>query len=443
MNAPAGTWSQVHVGDEVRGSDQRVWSVIARDLQRRWLYADRVEARFELELGERRVTTWRPLRDPAPFVRRADHSALHAAFGALIDNGITPTLLEESMTSAEPMAAESPVKHDRYGRYLLPDPVTGVERGWTRATTVARVLADEYNLARWGERMVAKGMALRPDLVAGAAAADVEQDKSTLNDIAQQAKDQAGGKKGANLGTATHTFIERLDRGEPLTSLSAPPNLEADLRAYGARLDNAGLRVIPEYIERVVVNTAVDTGGRIDRMTECAHGLRILDLKTAKSVEYSWLEIAIQLAIYANAEHAWNPATQSYDPMPDVDKRIGYVLHLPIGKADAQLYQVNLVKGWQLAQIAVDVKAARGASKKLARLVEDQAPVATVVPPGGELSPQAAAIVAGAACAGVLGEIAVASTRQTLAQLWETYNPQGLWTPEVHEAAQARLLKLA
>lgn len=413
MTAPA-TWGQVHIGDTVRGADQRAWTVIGRDAEREWVSEGR-EAAFELELAgdePRTVQAWRMLGEPAPLVARADHSDMARAVQALIDNDIRFTIIEEKrVTTVEPEAATAPIKRDRWGRYMLPHPETGKEQAWTRATTIARVLADEYNLSLWAQRMVAKGMAIRPDLVAGAAAADIEADKGTLNSIAEQAKEQAGSKSGANLGTALHAFTERLDRGETLKSLSAPAPLNKDISAYRKLISAAGLQIVPEFIERIVVVPELGVAGTIDRLA----GNRVFDLKTAKSVDYSWMEIAIQLAIYAHASHAWNPATGAYDPMPAVDRAVGLVLHLPVGKASPQLYYVNLTEGWRLAQIASDVKAARSKAKDLAREFSVEAPDT------------------------VMKLITKAETQQALAELWATYHPRGLWTSEVNAYAQARL----
>lgn len=418
------TWSQVHVGDTVRGSDQRAWKVIARDTEREWLHEGH-EARFELELGDRTVTAWQMLDKPAPLVERADHRAMAQAVQALIDNDIRFTITEERrVTQAQPQAAPQPIKRDRWGRYMLPHPQTGAEQSWTRATTLARVLADEYNLGQWAERMVAKGMALRTDLVAGAAAADPDKDKQALQGIAQQAKDAAGSRSGANLGTALHSFTERIDSGESLKSLQAPPPLGDDLAAYQGKLKAANIEMLPDWIERIVVCAELGAAGTLDRMGSCANGTRVVDLKTAKSVEYSWMEIAIQLAIYVNSSHAWNPSTQSYEAMPDdLDKRIGLVVHLPVGKATPEIWEVNLVEGWRLAQIALDVKNARSKAKKLARKLD----VAEQQAADSEL---------------LSTWVQHADSRQALAQLWDTYYPQGLWTDEVQQAAQARLQQL-
>jgi len=339
------------------------------------------------------------------------------------------TLTADPFTA--PAGAPGAVKRDRFKRYLLPDPVTGKEKAWTRATTVARTLADEYHLTLWKMRQVAKGMALRPDLVAGAAAADPESDKSTLNEIAEKAMERAGSSSGATMGTALHNFTHRLDRGEAFGSLGAPPPLDADLREYQATLKRHRLKVDRRYVERIVVLPDLGIAGQFDRLYGQPPGetkakpRAVGDLKTAKPDDngalssLSMFEIAIQLAIYANAPLIWDPATQSYEPMPaDVCKDRGLVLHLPVGKAHGQLYGVNLIDGWVWAQLAVQVRAARTAGKGACWLVD---------PVPADLA---------------LQRVQIAPTRAELARLWEQLNPQGLWTEEVMAAATARLAEL-
>ena len=76
------------------------------------------------------------------------------------------------------------VKRDRYGRYILLDPITGEERTWTRATTVANTLADRYGLEQWAKRNVILGLAARHDLYAQAASCTPD-DKTELNRIVE------------------------------------------------------------------------------------------------------------------------------------------------------------------------------------------------------------------------------------------------------------------
>jgi hypothetical protein len=414
------TWAAVHVGDVVRGADQRGWTVTGRGRTGRWAAAGE-SAPFELRSDRGEVAIVRDLAAPVDLMHRADHTASAGAVGALLSVGFNIEVLEESTVDQFEAPGALPVKRDRWGRYLLPHPETGKEQAWTRVTTLARTLSDTFGLEAWGNRMVAKGLALRADLVASAAAADVDTDKGTLDGIVKQAKEAAGSSKGANLGTALHTFTERLDRGEPLSSLAAPAPLDADLAAYAAALKAAGLAVEPGGIERIVVLPELGVAGTLDRIVRLRKGGRaIKDLKTAKDVSYSWLEIAIQEACYARAPYIWDPLAGAYERMPaDVDKDRGLVLHLPVGKAHAQIYGVNLIEGWRLAQLAADVRAARSGAKNLAWLVEPDDP-ATVA----------------------LHHVSRASSREELAALWEQLNRRGLWSEEVNAAAHARMAQL-
>lgn len=420
------TWGAVHVGDRVRGADQRGWTVVERGRPRRWVAAGDA-ARFALRLDEREVSVWRTLADPVDVMSRAEHDDEQRAASALFDAGFTIEILGERMqpdpfaAPAAPSAPAGPIepKFDRWQRYLLPDPVTGEQKAWTRVSTIARAMSDEYHLTRWKMRMVAKGTALRPDLHAGAAAADPEEDKSDLNSIAQQAMDAAQGRAGANLGTALHTFTRRLDAGESPAALNCPAPYDADLNAYATLMRTAGLRI--EQSERVVILPELGIAGRFDRIVAQPSGdakaapLATLDLKTGKDLSYGWLEIAIQQALYAHAALMWVPATNSYEPMPEVDQHRGLVLHLPVGKAAPQLYAVDLIKGWAAAQLALSVRAARKAADSMAWLVEPQNPVAVA-----------------------LHNVSRAADQQELARLWEDLNRRGLWTQEVNAAAAQR-----
>lgn len=415
-----GTWGAVHVDDVVRAADQRGWRVIERGATALWA-SGVAEATFRLRRDGRTVTARRQLREAVDVMHRADHHGEAAGFNALSSAGFDIEIIEETIVDQFQAPAPLPVKRDRHGRYMLPDPESGQERSWTRVTTLARTLADEYGLNQWAKRMVAKGIATRPDLTAGAAAADVN-DRATLNSIVKQAEEAAGAKSGGNLGTALHNFTQRLDRGEPLSRLGAPAPLDADLAAYVGGLKLAKLTAQPEYVERIVVAPELGVAGTFDRLVSGpgVDGLAVFDLKSAKDVSYSWLEIAIQLACYAHATHMWDPAAEQYLPMPNVDRHRGLVMHLPVGKAHAQVYGVDLIKGWAFAQLASSVRSARSEARNLSWLVkpDDQSTLA-------------------------LHHVSRAASREELAALWDRLHPKGLWTEEVNSAAITRATELA
>lgn len=270
---------------------------------------------------------------------------------------------------------EAKVKRDRWGRYLLPDPVTGREQAWTRVTTFAKTLTDEFGLTLWKERMVAKGVSLRPDLCALASGLDVKNDAKQLNRITEQAKEAAGASASANLGTAIHSFTELADTGRPMESV--PPAHRPDVAAYSGALSEAGVRVIPGMVERITCAPEFGVAGTLDRGYLLADGRSVIgDVKTGRDLSYNWLEICVQLALYqtgVSLHGVFDLASGTWgEPVPDLDDSIGIVAHIPVGSAQCTLYEVDLESGRRFAELALSVRAARK-RKDLSR-VFDAAP---------------------------------------------------------------------
>lgn len=277
---------------------------------------------------------------------------------------------------ASPDTGKQEVKHDRYGRYILPDPVTGKERKWTRVSTIAGTLKDTFHLDLWKGRMIAHGMGLRPDLVSLAGQYDVTEDKEALNKIVEQAKDAAGANKGANLGTALHGYAERLDAGMALPGRLAG-STRRSLDLYRETLAENGIVPLPQYMERVVLNHKLGIVGRLDRLYEVAtYPLPIVgDLKSQKTFDFGYLEIATQLSLYSHADYIWNEQTQEWEEMPKVDQARAVGIHLPSqrkpGEEFCELHWIDLVEGWMYVRLAMSVRAARtrgkAAGKKVGR----------------------------------------------------------------------------
>src|SRR5688572_7322216 len=83
-------------------------------------------------------------------------------------------------------------------RYKLLNPETNKPETWTRVTTFAKTLADTSALSAWELRMVVKGLAMNPSVLAGDVRNwDVSEHKGALQKIATQAKEVAGSKEGA------------------------------------------------------------------------------------------------------------------------------------------------------------------------------------------------------------------------------------------------------
>ena len=251
-------------------------------------------------------------------------------------------------------------RRDRWGRYLLPDPVTGEERTWTRATTVAKTLSDPWGLVDWKLRMVAKGISGREDLRMLASMLPVDTGKKQLDEVVEKAIDTAGGNVGRILGDAMHKATAKLDSGDEPEML---PPYDRDLEAYRDALPLYGVRIAPGMVEQVVCLPDLGIAGTFDRIVVWDPATYIADVKTAKTLDYSWLEIAVQLALYANAEWIARPVEIDHggwewvwEPMPEVNRTQGLVIHLPVGQARCELYWVDLEIGWEAVTLAVDVR---------------------------------------------------------------------------------------
>lgn len=267
------------------------------------------------------------------------------------------------------LRAEPEVERDRFGRYMLPDPrhPDQGKRPWTRATTLASSIQEYYNLGRWQQRMVAHGIGKVESLYALAASLDPESDKKQLQQVCEDAMAAAGANRGKELGTALHGFVERIARGgDPMT---VPQSWRPFVDAYQIGMDRAGLDVVPDMIERIVICPEIECAGRVDNVL-MRNGEHVIgDLKTEKTEEkyddfsFSATSIAIQLAIYAHASHYWDPFTKTWHQMPDIDQGIAYVMHLPsnapVDDVKFKVWQVNIRAGWEAVQLCLDVRAWR------------------------------------------------------------------------------------
>jgi hypothetical protein len=331
-------------------------------------------------------------------------------------------------------------KVDRWGRYRLPHPVSGRVMPWTRATTFAKSIADTYRLSLWQQRMAIKGLTMRPDLYAATAATPLE-DRDALDGLVEKAKEVAGAKTAAGLGTALHSFTEAADRGEDVT----PGPWSPDIAAYSAALPVHGLTVAPGMIERKIVVEQFSVAGTLDRIyrtatpcPQCDRSLCIGDLKTGATLEYGWTEIAVQLALYAHADAIWDMAVMEYERPAPLCQCNAIVVHLPVGQATATVYDVNIMEGWAAAELCAAVRRWRNvknlAVPRTTTFVNSDMPIPT----------------AGTGDAAVVTlpstweqRIDAAMTRADLSAIWREASGNGEWSPDLHARGAARLAAIA
>lgn len=248
-------------------------------------------------------------------------------------------------------------RRDRFGRYILTNPLTGEEQTWTRATTFADALEDSYNLTKWKQRATAVGIGMRPDILSLVQSHTMD-DKKTLDDACDQALTVASANARSNLGTALHRLSERLDR---LEKFEIPAAHAADMLAYNLVKAENGLLTAPIYVERITVVPKFKVAGTLDRIVKYEGKARIADLKTGEKLDYGWTKISIQLALYAMGEGLWNAKEGKWEEMPAVEQDWGIVIHLPAGSGEATLHKVDLARGREAAEVCHWVREWRNA----------------------------------------------------------------------------------
>jgi hypothetical protein len=303
----------------------------------------------------------------------------------------------DDFDSAAPprVRAEQKVKRDGYGRYLIPHPVTGKKQAWQRATTFVKMLEDNFGLMTWQQRMIAKGLSMRPDLIDVISTLDVKRDKEQLNKLLEEAKNVAGAKVAANVGTTVHKHTEEVDLGEPLDSV--PPRYRPDVAAYRRALGDAGIEIVPPLIERITVVPDLDVGGTLDRIVLDRDGrYRVLDIKTG-NMDFGQLAICMQLALYAHGVNKagvydlengmWEPDPLSRfgTPGKEVETDYGLVAHIIPGSGTCELLKVPIDAGWDAVETAADVREKRKLKKLFTAYepVEDDGPTGV----GGYVKP--------------------------------------------------------
>ena len=264
------------------------------------------------------------------------------------------------MTAVDDLLATGPVDPIVNGRYSLPSPDGKGRKQYTRATNIAKLLDDTYNLTQWAKRQVALGVARTPS-IAAAVNAD-HDDKRRLDQLCEQALTIAGGTEKRDLGTALHRLIERHDRAEQ----HHDGEWRDHIAAYDAALNAHRLTIDRGWIEVVLVNETYGIAGRVDRLLEDPEGrLVVADLKTGGFK--SWLAWATQFAIYATATHWWNEKLDRLEPIDPgmIRQDHSLAIHLPAQETPphCQIHALSVPLGLDAMLMALEVRRLRATDK--------------------------------------------------------------------------------
>jgi hypothetical protein len=237
------------------------------------------------------------------------------------------------------------IDRDRYGRPLVVPKAGGKPVAYTRATTIANSLDDPAALTAWKMRMAAIGLTVRSDLLLAISAA--QEDKMAINKYIEDAMEVAGASRAATIGTALHSFAEKLDLGQDIGPI--PDEWAADLVAY----QKATEQLNKIFIEQFCVLDKYKIAGTPDRVVEYKGERFIADIKTGRIDHPN--NIAIQLAIYANGS-PYDIDTGRRNSWGDVNKDKAIIIHLPAGTGLCKLVWIDIAEGWKGVQFAMKVR---------------------------------------------------------------------------------------
>lgn len=266
---------------------------------------------------------------------------------------------------------------DRWDRPLL-IPAKGGERiPYTRMSTLAGYLCDDFGLGTWQRRLLAIGMSEREDLCAMVSSlpalndaqcnkkaltkAQREQDvatKAKLDEYVDLALETAGRNYKANMGTAIHGLIE-LGHAD-----HAPAKIQPDVTSALDAIQQAGMQVLAS--ETFVANDELQAAGSFDHIIEVPQpgwGAVIADVKTG-DIDGKALSFAVQLSGYANADvYDWHDDSRApLESLTDglrINRKVGLLIHVPLGAGKTTFHRINLMTGYHAAQLATRVRTAR------------------------------------------------------------------------------------
>ena len=293
------------------------------------------------------------------------------------------------MSAAEELdrfAQPTDFKRDRYGRPLIIPADGGKPVAYQRASGAAKPIEDTYNLELWHRRNVAYGVAADPSLVArvlaigGTPQTWSPDEKKAINAVVEAANIAAKAHAAADTGTAVHALIEKVNRGEDPGNLGA---FAADIEAYRQAIADIGWVINPDLVEVRMVCDELRMAGTADLVAwdpedDCYY---IGDLKTGATVDYATLSHSCQIATYAHSD-IYDIATGRRTKLA-INTDIGFVIHLPAGRGECTIHQLNLSAGFKAAQLANKVRETRTAAKKWSTPVTSSTATAPTPVDGG------------------------------------------------------------
>uniref|UniRef100_A0AB39AKQ9 Exonuclease n=1 Tax=Mycolicibacterium phage phi1_186018 TaxID=3236641 RepID=A0AB39AKQ9_9CAUD len=289
-----------------------------------------------------------------------------------------------------PAVPRAESKFNGWGWYQLPSPTTGRPTGYPRASTVAKTLDDTYGLNKWKTREIVQKVLDLARMDPGTVVYDDgSPEKVTAGDLLgllDEARNQPkvtkvdavletidnclGGADARELGECVHAWLEALDVG--LVLIHQVPEVVKPHVHYARKvMAHRGIVALPQYVERTVLNDQGEepVAGRIDRIFQLVTTGELVmgDVKSSKSLEYSWLPFGVQVGgVYGWATKMLSIDGKTWEPMPAIRDDFAILLHVPSNQPEkAAAITIDLTWGAETMVASLDARRRRKEAEKL------------------------------------------------------------------------------
>lgn len=253
---------------------------------------------------------------------------------------------------------ESGVPRDQWQRPVIRQD-DGSQAGYRRISTLAKMLSDTNSLMDWAAAQALLGIADNDAALSRLRSMLLDtnpwrNNRDELKRMVAAAKAYAGAHEAAETGTTIHRWTELIDTGKAELG-DVPELLRRDVVAYLEATE----RVETLAAELFVVNDAVKAAGTLDRLARLDGHVMVADLKTGQWDARYPMAVEMQVATYARGVR-YDFFTESRTPLHNtIDLSVGLLIHVPQGTGTAELYELDLDRGWSNVQLAMELDAAR------------------------------------------------------------------------------------
>lgn len=289
-----------------------------------------------------------------------------------------------------PAVPRAESKFNGWGWYQLPSPTTGRPTGYPRASTVAKTLDDTYGLNKWKTREIVQKVldlarmdpgtvvyddgspekVTAGDLLGLLDEAFAGPKVTKVNEVLETIDNCMGGADARELGECVHAWLEALDIGQVLIH-QVPDVVKPHVHYARKVMAHRGIVALPEYVERVVLNDRGEepVAGRIDRIFQLVTTGELVmgDVKSSKSLEYSWLPFGVQVGgVYGWATKMLTIDGKGWEPMPEIRDDFAILLHVPSNQPErAAAITIDMTWGAETMIASLDTRRRRKEAEKL------------------------------------------------------------------------------